>query len=109
MGLLEKKKNSNLTAATLTVTNWSNCTGYNNTLNNISNTNLTNNSGSYTHLYGATLRYDTLVPSGGYITNDVNNTNTTSTNINTTNISSTGIHYSITSNISIKCIKYILC
>ena len=76
---------SNLTAATLTVTNWSNFTGYNNTLNNISSTNLTCNSGSHTSLYGSTLRYDNLVPSGGYITNDVNNTNTTSTNINSTN------------------------
>ena len=70
---------SNLTAATLTVTNWSNFTGYNNTLNNISSTNLTCNSGSHASLYGGTLRYDTLVPSGGYITNDVNNINTCST------------------------------
>ena len=56
---------SNLTAATLTVTNWSNFTGYNNTLHNISNTNLTSSSGSYKRLYGGTLRYDTLVPSVG--------------------------------------------
>ena len=76
---------SNLRAATLTVTNWSNFTGYNNTLNNISSTNITCNSGIYTSLYGSTLRYDTLLPSVGYITNDINNTNTTSTNINTTN------------------------
>ena len=64
---------SNLTAATLTVTNWSNFTGYNNTLNNVSSTNLTCNSGSYTSLYGSTLIYDNLVPTGGYVTNNINN------------------------------------
>ena len=71
-----------------------------NQIKNISNTYLTSDRGSFTRLYGSTLRCETLVPSGGYITNNVNNTNKTSTNINRRNISSTGIHYNITSNIS---------
>ena len=33
-------------------------------------------SGSHTCLYDCTLFYDTLVPSGGYVTNDINNINT---------------------------------
>ena len=44
---------------------WSNFTGFHNTLNNISSTNLTCNGGSYTRLYGGILCYGTLVPSGG--------------------------------------------
>ena len=74
--------------------------GWKNQINNISNTNLTSDSGSYTRLYGGILRYDTLVPSGGYITNNVNNINTITTTLNSTDITSTGTLYSITSNIS---------
>ena len=91
---------SYLKCSTLTSTDYSNIGGWQNQINNIPNTNITSNSGSFTRLYGDTLWYDTLVPSGGYITNDVNNINTTSTNTNCTNLSSTGIHCSITSNIS---------
>ena len=78
-----------LRCSPLTCTDCGNFGGWQNQMGNISNTNITSNSGSYTRLYGGTLRYDILVPSGGYITNDVNNMNTTSTNINCTNISST--------------------
>ena len=90
-----------LTCSTLNCTNYSTFGGRKNQINNISNTNMTSDSGSYTRLYGGTLRYDTLVPSGGYITNNVNNTKTITTTLNCTDITSTGTSYSITSNISL--------
>ena len=102
---------SYIKCSTLTCTGYSNFGGWKNQKNNISSTNITCNSGSYTSLYGSTLRYNNVVPSGGYVTNDVNNVNTLSTNISCTNISSTGIHYSVTSNISqlnvsnVSCVK----
>ena len=55
-----------------TFTDYSNFTGWQNKIDNISSTNLTCNSCSYTRLYGGTIQYDTLVPSSGNITNDVN-------------------------------------
>ena len=54
--------------------------------NNISNSNITSNSGSYTRLYGGTLPYDTLVLSSGCVSNNINNTNTTSTRVKCTDI-----------------------
>jgi len=89
-----------LKCSTLDCTDYSIFRGWKNQINNISNTNLTSDSGSYTRLYGGVLRYDTLVPSGGYVTNNVNNTNTITTTLNSTDITSTGTLYSITSNIS---------
>ena len=82
---------SNLKCSPLTCTDYSNFTGWQNKIDNISSTKLPCNCGSYARLYGGTLRYDTVIPSGGYITNDINNTYITSTTINCTNISSTGI------------------
>ena len=70
-----------LTCSTLNCTNYSTFGGWKNQINNTSNTNMTSDSGSYTRLYGGTLHYDTLVPSGGYVTNNVYNNNTTSTSI----------------------------
>ena len=89
-----------LRCSTLNCTDYSTFGGWQNNITNISNTNLTSNSGSYTRLYGGILRYDTLVPSGGYVTNNVNNTNTITTTLNSTDITSTGTLYSITSTIS---------
>ena len=82
-----------------------------NQINNISNTNITSDSGSYARLYGSTLRYDTLVPSIGYITNDVNNTNTLSTNIACTNLSTINANMSFlnvsnVSYVSISCLNF---
>ena len=82
---------SYLKCSTFNCTDYSTFGGWKNQINNISSTNITCNSGSYTSLYGSTLRYDNLVPSGGYITNDVNNVNTCTTNISCTNISTTGV------------------
>ena len=55
-----------LKCSTLDCTDYSIFRGRKNQINNISNTNLTSDSGSYTRLYGGILRYDTLVPSGCY-------------------------------------------
>ena len=90
-----------LKCSTLDCTDYSIFRGWKNQINNISNTNLTSDSGSYTRLYGGILRYDTLVPSDGYVRNNVYNNNTTSVGINCTDITSTGTLYSITSNISL--------
>ena len=69
---------SYLKYSTLTCTDYSNFGGWKNQINNISMTNLTSDSGSYTCLYGSTLRYDNLVPSGGYVTNNINQLNVSS-------------------------------
>jgi len=90
-----------LKCCTLDCTDYSIFRGWKNQINNISNTNLTSDSGSYTRLYGSILRYDTLVPSDGYVRNNVYNNNTTSVGINCTDITTTGTLYSITSNISL--------
>ena len=66
-----------LKCSTLDCTDYSIFRGWKNQINNIANANLTSDSGSYTRLYGGTLRYDTLVPADGYIRNN----NTTSNNI----------------------------
>ena len=61
--------NSFLTCCTLDCKNYSIFRGWKNEITNISNTNITGDSASFTCLYGSILRYDTLLPSGGYVTN----------------------------------------
>ena len=93
----------------MTCTDYSHFGGWRNEIINISNTDLTSDSGSYTRLYGSILRYDTLVPSDGYLRNNVYNNNTTSTNINCTDITSTGTSYHVNTNISLLSVSSVSC
>ena len=60
-------------------------------------------------LFGSTLRYDTLVPSGRSVRSDIKNVDTCRTNISCTYLSYTGISYSITSHIPQLNVSSILC
>ena len=83
---------SYLKCSTLALTDYSNLTGWQNKIDNISSTNKTCNSACnsalYVLLYDGTLCYNTLVPSGAYVANNISNVN-----ICCINLSYTGLLY----------------